>query len=205
MFGSIASCACGSATVFALGSPWLAAKALAVAAPAAMLLALIGALGLVARDRRVEGAVLLTALVAGVLGSNALAARDASLAPYDQLSELEAIGSRFAGTGPALMTEYQPYGARHFLRELDAEGASELRRRPVPLRDGSLPAKGESPDLGDLDPHAVLVYRTLVLLRSQELTPPPAAYELRWRGRFYDVWQRGGVAPAVGGIEAAAP
>ena len=32
-----------------------------------------------------------------------------------------------AGDGPALETDYDPYGARHFLRKLDAEGASELR------------------------------------------------------------------------------
>ena len=27
------------------------------------------------------------------------------------------------------MTDYEPYGVRHFLREADPEGASELRRR----------------------------------------------------------------------------
>ncbi len=59
------------------------------------------------------------------------------VAPRAQLAELEQIGKLYAGDGPALMTEYQPYGVRHFLRKLDAEGASELRVRPVPLVDGS--------------------------------------------------------------------
>jgi hypothetical protein len=154
------------------------------------LLALVGASSLLAHGRRVEGVVLFAALAAGVLGSNALAYRDASIAPHDQLEELEDIGSRFAGAGPALMTEYQPYGVRHFLRRLDAEGASELRTRPVPLRDGRLPGKGESPDLDEIALDAVLVYRTLVLRRSPAHSGPPAPYRLAWRGRFYEVWQR---------------
>ena len=64
----------------------------------------------------------------------ALAYRDVNLAPRDQLAELETIGHRIAGQGPTLMTEYQPYGVRHFLRDADPEAASELRRRQVPLR-----------------------------------------------------------------------
>jgi hypothetical protein len=87
------------------------------------------------------------------------------------------------------MTEYQPYGVRHFLRQLDPEGASELRRRPVPLRDGRVLAKAEVADIGAFDPQAVLVYRTLVLLHDSGR--PPAAYRLVWSGRFYELWQRG--------------
>ena len=58
------------------------------------------------------------------------------LAPNGRLTELQAIGNTFAGQGPTLENDYDPYGARHFLRKLDAEGASELRVRPVFLRAG---------------------------------------------------------------------
>ena len=44
------------------------------------------------------------------------------------------------------MTEYQPYGVRHFLRRLDAEGASELRRHLVALRGGGSLDKGAYAD-----------------------------------------------------------
>jgi hypothetical protein len=88
------------------------------------------------------------------------------------------------------MTEYQPYGVRHFLRALDAEGASELRRRPIPLRSGAVLDKGAYADLAEFDPAAVRVYRTLVLRRSPLASRPPAAYRLVWSGRIYDVWQR---------------
>jgi hypothetical protein len=88
------------------------------------------------------------------------------------------------------MTEYQPYGVRHFLRALDAEGASELRRRPIPLRSGAVLDKGAYADLAQFQPDAVRVYRILVLRRSPLASRPPAAYRLVWSGRFYDVWQR---------------
>ena len=73
------------------------------------------------------------------------------------------------------MTEYQPYGVSHFLRRLDPEGASELRRRQVPLRDGRLLGKGETAPIDAFAPDALLVYRTLVLLRSGPggIPPPP--------------------------------
>ena len=75
-----------------------------------------------ARVERVLGTTVLALVLAGVLWSNALGYHDVSLAPYDQLRELESIGEEFAGEGPALMTEYQPYGVRHFLRKARRRG-----------------------------------------------------------------------------------
>lgn len=186
----VASCALGAVAYSALGSPWLEAKAFAAASPGILLLALVGSTKLLDR-RRTVAVLTLAAITGGVGASNALAYRDARLAPRTQLAELEQIGDHFAGAGPALMTEYQPYGVRYFLRHLDAEGASELRRRPVPLRDGRVLGKGEVADIDEFAPDAVLVYRTLVLLRGAHGGRPPAAYQLVWSGRYYDVWQRG--------------
>ncbi len=50
------------------------------------------------------------------------------------------------------MTEYEPYGVRHFLRDSDAEGMSELRRHTIPLTDGSLVDKGFAADTDAVDP-----------------------------------------------------
>ena len=185
----VASCGTGAVAYSALGSPWLEAKAFAVASPGILLIALVGAAKLVER-RRTVAVLALATIAGGVCASNALAYRDAHLAPRAQLAELEQIGRLFAGEGPALMTEYQPYGVRHFLRQLDAEGASELRRRPVPLRDGRVLGKGEVAAIDEFAPQAVVVYRTLVLLRGAGTGRPPDAFRLVWRGRHYDVWQR---------------
>ena len=123
--------------------------------------------------------------------SNALAYRDVSLAPREQLSELAEIGEAIAGEGPTLMTEYSPYGARHFLRDADPE--SVVRAAP---QDGSRGAtarscpRGRPPTPTRSIPTALGVYRTLVLRRSPAQSRPPAAYELVWRGEFYEAWQR---------------
>jgi hypothetical protein len=138
----------------------------------------------------VAGATLLAIVAAGIVWSAALAYRDVNLAPRDQLAELETVGNRIAGQGPTLMTEYQPYGVRHFLREADPEAASELRRRTVPLRGGETLRKGATADTDRFALAALLPYRTLVLRRSPTQSRPPSSYRLTWRGRYYEVWQR---------------
>jgi hypothetical protein len=103
---------------------------------------------------------------------------------------LETIGKQFSGTGPTMMTEYSPFGVRHFLRNMDPEGASELRRRPILLRDGTEVAKGEYADIDRFSLDAVLVYRTLVLMHSPTASRPPSVYQRVWSGNYYEVWQR---------------
>lgn len=186
-----AASATGGCLVFAgLGSPWVGAKALAIASPAFVVAALSGCAAVFARGRRVEALVAALAVAGGVLASNALAYHEVNLAPRDQLAELEHIGKRFAGQGPTLMTEYQPYGVRHFLRNADPEGASELRRRIVPLRDGTSLDKGAFADIDLFQLDALLTYRTLVLRRSPVGSRPPSPYRLVWSRRYYEVWQR---------------
>jgi hypothetical protein len=172
-----------------VAAPWLAGKALAIAAPALLLAAVVAAARLMPA-RRPLGIALLTVLSGGVLWSNALAYRDVSLAPRDQLAELQTIGGEIEGQGPTLITEYEPYGARHFLRGGDAEGASELRRRPVALVDGGTLPKGASADTDEFRLRGLMTYRTLVLRSSPAQSRPPSPYRLSWSGEYYEVWQR---------------
>ena len=130
--GAVISCL----LFFPFVTPWIEGKALAMAAPAVPVAA-IAACTLFALGRRVEGAVLAALVTGGVLWSNALQYHDVSLAPRAQLAELEGIGERFAGQGPALMTEFNPYGVRHLLRKVDAEGASDSASGRSPCGTGS--------------------------------------------------------------------
>ena len=193
--GTLAACA----AIVVVGSPWVDGKALAIASPCVVLLAVAGAAAAARRGRvdAVVGLGLLIAIGAGVVWSNVLAYREVTLAPRDQLAELEAIGGRVAGQGPTLMTEYQPYGVRHFLRDAEPEGSSELRRRRIPLRDGSIVGTGRYADTDELDPAALLAYRTLVLRRSPVQSRPPDPYRLVFRGESYEVWQRRGPTTGV--------
>jgi hypothetical protein len=186
----------GVSTLFAgavywtLGSPWVGAKALATLSPAVLVLAAAGCAAVAASGRRVEAVVAAALVVGGVLWTNVLAYTHVNLAPRPQLAEIAHIGHLFDGQGPALMTEYLPVAARHFLRGLDAEGASELRRHLVPLRNGSALPKLAYANLDSFAPQTLLAYRTLVLRRSPTESRPPAPYVLRWSGRYYEVWQR---------------
>jgi hypothetical protein len=180
----------GCAIVGSRGSPWVDAKALATASPVFLLLGLVGCARVFEGGRRIEAAVAAAAITGGVLWSNALAYHEVWLAPRAQLAELEQIGQRFAGEGPTLMTEYQPYGVRHFLRDADPEGASELRRRRVPLSDGRLLRKAAFADVDAFQLDGLLVYRTLVLRRSPVASRPPSAFHLVWKRRYYEVWQQ---------------
>ncbi len=180
-----------------LSSPWLNAKAMAEASPAVVAAGVAGAAALFETGRRVEAAVVGSAIAAGVLWSNGLAYSGAWLAPRPQLAELESVGKRFAGEGPALMTETEPYGVRHFLRSLDPEGAADRRRRLIPLLDGQGLAKGTYADLDQFQLGGILVYKTLVLARSPSESRPPSVYNLVWSGRYYDVWQRPDAYPPI--------
>jgi len=195
-----------SLVIFAIGSPWVGGKALATASPAIPLMAAAGGAILFARARYIEGGVLVAVLAVGVLWSNALAYRDVSLAPRAQLAELQKIARIIGDTGPTLMTEYQPYGVRHFLRDAAPEGASELRRRTVPLvtERGPCPPeaireqpggpcslrKGTTADIDRFQLGGILTYTTLVLRRGPGASRPPSPYHLVYEGSYYDVWQR---------------
>jgi hypothetical protein len=178
------------AAVYLAASPWVDAKPLAITSPAVLLAAAAGVSALVDACRPIPAVVLAIALAGGVLWSNVLAYGGVNLGPRGRLAELEHIGQLIEGEGPTLMTDYEPYGVRHLLRNADPEGASELRRRQIPLRNGQLLEKGEAADIDQFDTRAALVYRTLVLRRSPVGSRPPAPYRLVWTGHWYDVWQR---------------
>jgi hypothetical protein len=187
--GFVAALLTGAAALAVIGSPWVGGKALATGSAAVLFLACVGSSSLWERGMRVEGGVLFGLIAVGVLWSNALAYRDAFLAPFPRLSELEAIGHEIAGQGPTLMTEYEPYGARHFLRDAEPEGASELRRRQVPLRSGVTLESGATADIDEFALEGLLPYRTLVLRRSPLASRPPLPFHLTEQGDAYEVWQ----------------
>jgi hypothetical protein len=173
-----------------VGSPWVEGKAFAIVSSVLLFAAILACVWAWSERRFILGVGVALLLGAGVVWSNALAYSEVNLAPRDQLAELEEIGEMLEGDGPVLMTEYQPYGVRHFLREADAEGASELRRRVVPLADGSTLAKGLWADTDDFRADVFEPYEALVLRRSPEQSRPPGEYELDWAGDYYEVWVR---------------
>ncbi len=130
------------------------------------------------------------AVAVGVLWSNALAYGHVTLAPYGQMSELSYIGQHFAGQGPTMINENNPYAGRHFLRLMDAEEPSDIRRRAVLLRNGGEVPTGGYSDLDQFQIASLMVYRTIVVRTGPVASRPPAPYRLIYNGTWYQVWQR---------------
>jgi hypothetical protein len=203
----IAAAGVGAILATVGGSPWIQGKAFATASPALLLAGLTGAAALFEDPARLwatpnrprgEGVavargVSLAACVAvavGVLWGNALAYGHVTLAPYGQMSELSYIGQRFAGAGPTMINENEPYAGRHFLRLTAAESPSDVRRRVIPLRNGDEVPKGGYADLDQFQLAGLLVYRTIVMRTSPVASRPPSPYRLVYNGTWYQVWQR---------------
>jgi hypothetical protein len=198
--------AVGAVLVTIGGSPWIQGKGFATAAPALLLVGLIGAAALfddprlrAGPDRPRGGGVgaarglslgACVAVAVGVLWGNALAYGHVTIAPYDQMSELSYIGQHFAGQGPTMINENQPYAGRHFLRLMAAESPSDIRRRPIFLLNGGEVDKGSYADLDQFALSSLLVYRTIVMRASPVASRPPAPYRLVYNGAWYQVWQR---------------
>ena len=185
----VAAATIGCALAIRKGSIWIDGKAVATASPAFLVAGMTGVAWLVQCRRRAAAVGFAVVIAGGVLWSNALAYQAVWLAPRAQLAELETIGKRFRGDGPVLMTEYEVYGVRHFLRDMDPEGAGGvLDLRPVPLRNGLI--TGSYADVDDLQLAPLLAFPTLVIGRSPAASRPPSVYRLAWSGRFYEVWRR---------------
>lgn len=175
-----------SLTIALVGSPWVGGKALAIASPAALTGALLGGFVLHAKYRW-AGSIALVAVIAGVAWSNILAVDGASLAPRDQYLEMEEINNKFAGAGPTFVAFHDPYANRHFLRSLDAESASELRRRVLKLDDGTIAATGTDVLPSELTEGALDSYNVIVLRKSD---PAPEGFRRAYEGAHFTVWTR---------------
>ncbi len=191
------------------GGIWLTGKAIAVASPFMLLTASVGiyqawqwAAGTErnwVRSIKLKYVIVGVAVVVGssVLVSDVFTYKNVWLAPYSQMHELETIGKLYSGQGPALMTEYSVFGARYFLRNLDAESASELRVHLIPMSDGSQVPKGFAADISLFDPNVINYYRLLVLRKSLVASRPPLNYHLVWSGTHYEVWERLDRSPVI--------
>jgi hypothetical protein len=180
----------GSLALVSFGTPWMDAKAYAIASPALLLAGMLGAAWLLEIGQREAAAAVAAAIAIGVIWSNVLAYLHVPLAPRDRLAELDRIGDRFAGHGPTLINEDDPFAILHFSRKASGYGPSygpHLNRR----LDTKRPiAPMTYTDLDLFVNRDLLYYRTLVLRHSPTASRPPSTYKLASKGRYYDVWQR---------------
>lgn len=179
------------------GTPWSDAKAYMITAPAVVFCALLGVLTLaqeagVRRLLRGAAAGIAAVIAVGVIASNALAYREASLAPRDRLEELAGIADRFHGQGPTLTPEYEEFG-KYLLRDLAPESPVEgWRSRDLQLATPDDPPNllGSSVEHGQFADGYIRQFPLLVLRRGFSESRAPFGYRRVFRGRWYDVWRR---------------
>jgi hypothetical protein len=129
-------------------------------------------------------------IAVGVLWSNALAYHDVTLAPRARLAELQRLAPMLAGHGPTLVDEYDTYVDRHFLRDGAPIEPAEYRPYQVALANGVLLTQSAATDLDAFSAATLLTYPSIVTRVSPVASRPPSVYALRWRGRYYELWQR---------------
>ncbi len=169
------------AFVFQVSSgPWIEAKALATASPAVLALALVGGAALVESGRRVEG------------HTRARRARRRR-----RVVERARLGRRAPGAARPARGARGDRGAVRGRRPGPDDGVPALRGQalPAPARTPKAPrssgagpcrsatagcsGKGETAPIDAFRPEALLVYRTLVLLRAGQGGIPPSPFTTR--------------------------
>jgi hypothetical protein len=180
-------------------SAWGGAKTLMLSSPAVVLLAWAGVGALQAlrpRALAIAGAGALgLVLTAGVMVSDARQYHVSDLAPTARYEELARVNSRFRGRGPTLFTDFDEY-ALYELRDLDVGGPDFVY--PPPAAAGAAKGHGRPVRLDRLAPSVFTDYPLIVTRRDPLASRPPAAYDLVWEGRYYQVWKRAsGAATAV--------
>ena len=177
------------------GTEWTDAKVLMLLSPVVMLVALIGAFS-IKDGRGVEGALVAGVIALGVFGSDALAYHATGLAPTQRYTELRAIGERFAGKGPTLLTDFDEYGL-YLLREVRVDSPGYAYRGLMTLSDGTTPLYGHSYDVDAIAQSTLQQYPLLVIRRSPAWSRPPGNYAEVWSSPSWEVWRRVGPAPKV--------
>jgi hypothetical protein len=186
----------GSGVFYLSGAtPWVTGKTLAISSPALLAAGLTGG-GMLwsrwsaQRTVGIVGVLVVAVLAGGVLWSSALAYHDVTLAPREQLAELQHIGDLVAGKGPTFINEYEIYADRHFLRSGAPVEPAEYRTVTLPLRSGTILTKSAWADLDSFPLATLEPYRSIVTRRSPAESRPPSIYRLVWQGRYYQLWQR---------------
>jgi hypothetical protein len=179
-------------------STWAAAKTLMLTSPVVMLLAWGGVGALRRLPTRALSlaapALLALAILGGVIYSDALQYHLANLAPTARFQEMASIDSRFAGQGPTLFTDFDEY-SMYELRDLDIGGPNFVY--PPPTLASAAGGYGDPVQLNRVSPAALAAYPLIITRREPLEVRPPAAYSLVWQGSYYQVWRRQKGFPAA--------
>ena len=122
---------------------------------------------------RPAAALLALALAGGVLASDALQYHSSDLAPTARYQEMASLNARFAGEGPTLFTDFDEY-SMYELRDLDVGGPDFVY--PPPALAAPRGGYGDPVELDRVAPAALLDYPLIITRRDPAASRPPSAY-----------------------------
>jgi hypothetical protein len=178
----------------ASASTWAQAKTLMLTSPVVMVMAWAGVARLRGSSLRIAATLVAVLLVGGVVVSDALQYHQSNLAPTARYEELASLNKRFAGRGPALLTDFDEYSL-YELRDLDVGGPDFVY--PPPALAAAAGGYGRPVELDRIAPATLLAYPLILARRDPSAVRPAAAYRLLWEGVYYQVWARRPRAPAA--------
>ena len=177
--------------------PWVDAKAFAITGMVCIALAFVGAAALRRGPLRLLAWPAAAVVAAAVLFGNALAYHEITLAPRDQLRDLERLGTQLKGRGPTLYPAFNEY-AEYFLRRQRATSLVNPANFRLEVRPEA--AAGRSGiqfawDLDDFVPSFVQSFEYIVERGHPVAGRPPSNYVLVERTQYHRVWRKDLRAP----------
>ncbi len=178
-------------------SPWIELKAYAITAPLTLALAFAGAAALW-RWRRVRwlGVAATAVMAGGVLLGNAFVYQATPLIPNERFADLERLGEKYAGQGPAVLPVFEEFG-EYLLRDVKAASIVNPPRGRFVLNETAVPNLQFVRDPDELDRAWLNEHRLLFQRRDPTASRPPSNWRMIERTEFYDVWRRDADAPRV--------
>jgi hypothetical protein len=169
-------------------SPYAKGKLLAIASPAAVLVALVALAS--ARGRAATAALIVAGLLGvAILASDLLAYSVDRIAPTKRMEAIEQTGDRFKGEGLVLWNEFEEY-AKVFAGAARVSVPFEaLTPQQVQLRSPTY-FYGHYFDLDQELFSFVERYPIIVTRRSPAASRPPANYRLAYQNQYYLGWRR---------------
>jgi hypothetical protein len=179
-------------------TPYAGGKALAIASPAAVLAAFVGACALARGWRRRSGGAWLLAVLGSaaaacigiaVLASDAVAYNYDDVAPTSRMLAIGQVGRRFAGKGLILWNEFEEY-AKYFAQpaRINASFEALTLTQVALLQPTSI--YGQYFDLDQQQLSYVETFPIIVMRRSPSASRPPANYHLAYVNYYYEAWVR---------------
>lgn len=175
---------------------WVQLKAFCMTAPITLSLAFAGAAWIVRRFRAralvaVVGLGAACAVGVGVLYGNALQYHNTPLLPYDRMTELEDLDTRFAGQGPALLPNFDDL-AEYFMRDSRGSGLIDPWRSRMVYNRTATPGLQTVRDTDEYDQRFLQEFPLIIRRRDPTISRPPSDYRRVAVTRWYEVWKRVG-------------